>query len=166
MALKPEQQAKFNLVCERIADGMSLRKACKPSDVISKKSFLQWIAENGGEGSKLSDQYARACEERGHALAEDVIEISDDGSNDWMQDNDPDNPGWKLNGEHIQRSKLRVDTRKWFASKLNGKYADKQTHTLTGPDNGPIQIEEIPARERVANRIASIAARSGPPVDT
>ena len=34
--------------------------------------------------------------------------------------------GYQLNGEHVQRSKLRVDTRKWYLSKiLPKKYGDK-----------------------------------------
>ena len=36
--------------------------------------------------------------------------------------------GWRVNGEAVQRSKLRVDTRKWVASKLKPKkYGDKLT---------------------------------------
>jgi hypothetical protein len=41
--------------------------------------------------------------------------------------------GWQLNGEHLQRSRLRVDTRKWIASKLKPKkYGDKVEHEHSG----------------------------------
>ncbi len=34
--------------------------------------------------------------------------------------------GWQVNGEHIQRSRLRIDARKWMASKLAPKkYGEK-----------------------------------------
>ncbi len=41
--------------------------------------------------------------------------------------------GWQLNGEHVQRSRLRVDTRKWFLSKLAPKrYGDRQAVEISG----------------------------------
>ncbi len=37
-----------------------------------------------------------------------------------------DDEGYKLNGEHVQRSRLRIDTRKWLAGKLKPKkYGDR-----------------------------------------
>lgn len=74
-------------------------------------------------------------------MADDVVEISDDGKNDWMQSNDPDNPGYRLNGEHQARSRLRVDTRKWYLSKLAPKrYGDKLE--LSGPDGQPLVTQQ------------------------
>ena len=88
------------------------------------------------------EQYARAKEAQADALAEELLDIADDGSNDWMEVHDRDNTGWKANGEAIQRSRLRVDTRKWIASKLKPKkYGDKLTQEHSGPDGGPIRAE-------------------------
>jgi hypothetical protein len=91
-------------------------------------------------------QYARAKEESADAMAEEILEIADDGRNDWMErhgekteDGEPVK-GWQLNGEHIQRSRVRIDTRKWLASKLKPKkYGDRVDLTnsdgsLTGAD--------------------------------
>jgi hypothetical protein len=51
------------------------------------------------------------------------------------------NTGWVLNGEHVQRSRLRVDTRKWFASKVAPKiYGDKIETAVTGANGGPLVI--------------------------
>ena len=68
-----------------------------------------------------------AKEESADALVEDILDIADDGSNDWMAVHGKDgSEAWKLNGEHVQRSRLRVDTRKWIASKLKPKkYGEK-----------------------------------------
>ena len=53
-----------------------------------------------------------------------------------METNDPDNPGYRLNGEHVQRSRLRVDARKWRAAKMaNGKYGERLE--LAGDQNSP-----------------------------
>ena len=44
-----------------------------------------------------------------------------------------------LNVEFVQRSKLRVETRKW-AAKVNHpkKYGDKISQELSGPNGGPV----------------------------
>ena len=55
------------------------------------------------------------------------MEIADDARNDWMSYEDKNSgcESWRLNGEHVQRSRLRIDTRKWLASKLAPKiYGD------------------------------------------
>jgi hypothetical protein len=74
-------------------------------------------------------------------MAEEMLEIADDAKNDWMerQDDEGGNIGWRLNGDHVQRSRLRIDTRKWLASKLKPKkYGDKLE--LGGDDNSPLTV--------------------------
>lgn len=106
----------------------------------SLASIFLWISKY----PEFSEQYAKAKQTGLEALAEDLLEISDDGQNDWMQNNDPENPGYRLNGEHIQRSKLRVDTRKWLLSKLvPKKYGEKVTQEHVGPEGGPVQVQEV-----------------------
>lgn len=95
-------------------------------------------------------------------MADEILEISDDGSNDWMErlGKEGEPAGWQLNGEHVQRSRLRVDTRKWILSKLAPKrYGDKLQHT--GDGGGPIRVrpdlskltdEELDALERILGR--------------
>ena len=65
-------------------------------------------------------------------LAEQILEISDDVSSDYTELED----GRKvIDHEAIQRSRLRVDTRKWLASKLYPKrYGDRVDvdHTSKG----------------------------------
>jgi hypothetical protein len=89
---------------------------------------------------KFLEQYARAKEESADSLADEMLEIADNATNDWMQRNGKDDAGWVANGEHIQRSRVRIDTRKWLASKLKPKkYGDRVDLTnsdgsLTGAD--------------------------------
>ena len=59
-------------------------------------------------------------------MADEMLEIADDGSNDWMMGKDGSNQFYAANGEHIQCSRLRLDTRKWLLSKALPKiYGDK-----------------------------------------
>lgn len=107
---------------------------------------------------EFTEHYAKARSMLLEHWAEDIIDISDDGSNDWMAANDPENLGYRLNGEHINRSRLRVDTRKWLLSKLAAKkYGDKSTTELTGAD-GKDLIPEASDTE-IARRMAFILAK-------
>ena len=88
-------------------------------------------------------QYARAREVQFLAIADELLEIADDGRNDWMQRTGNDG-GWDLNGEHIQRSRVRIDTRKWMLSKMLPKvYGDKTEVAVTGANGGPLQSERV-----------------------
>jgi hypothetical protein len=92
---------------------------------------------------EFREQYARAKEESADAFVEEMVDIADDGSNDFMEELDDEGKtkGWRENGEAIQRSKLRVETRKWVASKLKAKkYGDKVDHTHAAPDGGPMRL--------------------------
>jgi hypothetical protein len=62
-----------------------------------------------------------------HAMAHEAVRIADDATNDWMSDQeDGGGVAYKLNGEHIQRSRLRIDTRLRLIGKWNRKiYGDK-----------------------------------------
>lgn len=72
-------------------------------------------------------------------FAEEILEISDDGTNDWMKRKVGDEVIDVVDHEHIQRSKLRVDSRKWLMSKIAPKrYGEKVA--VTGADGGPIQV--------------------------
>lgn len=117
-------------ICERIADGESLRAICSDDAMPCKSTVFKWL----GQQKEFADQYARARETQADALFDEVLDIADDGRNDWMERHDDQggNIGWKENGEALRRSQLRIDARKWMAGKLRPKkYGDK---TLLGSD--------------------------------
>ena len=118
-------------ICQMIAQGQSVRSICTKKDMISMQTFFRWLREN----DKFREQYARACEERSYMHAEDIIEIADNATNDYMEKLEGD--GYIFNSENVQRSRLRIDTRKWLMSKLNPKvYGDKLDMTTNGNDIG------------------------------
>jgi hypothetical protein len=120
-------------ICDKLSDGISLRTVCLADDMPDKVTVFRWIRQN----DEFRNQYARAKEESADAMGEDVMDISDNGTNDYMEDDyqKGKTPGYQLNGENIQRSKLRVDTRKWLMSKMKPKkYGDKLDMTTNGKD--------------------------------
>tara|TARA_R110000850_G_scaffold150588_1_gene273384 strand:+ start:68 stop:514 length:447 start_codon:yes stop_codon:yes gene_type:complete len=109
-----------DLICSELADGKSMRAVCLPDEMPDKATVFRWIRTKEG----FRDQYARAKEESADALTDEMLDIADDSNLDYTK---TDEDGAKLNSENIQRSRLRIDTRKWLASKLKPKkFGDKQ----------------------------------------
>ena len=135
-------QALADVICERIANGESLRRICMDDENMPAiSSVMRWLSED----KAFSEQYARAREIQAEGFFDEIADIADNASNDWMEACDPDNPGYRLNGEHISRSKLRVDARKWMLAKmLPKKYGDKQQidHTSSDGSMTPVSPDE------------------------
>ncbi|MFV3090167.1 hypothetical protein ACNJYG_06680 [Pseudomonas sp. GW6] len=124
-------------VCAVLAEGMSLRKVCQLPGMPAMSTFLRWLADESN--AELREQYARAREAQADALAEDILEIADFGLNDTYTDDEG-----KVHVDHdvIARSRLRVDARKWLASKMSPKkYGDKITNEHTGANGGAIEVK-------------------------
>lgn len=118
-------------ICQKIAEGYSVRSICKEKDMVSMQTLFRWLREN----DKFREQYVRACEGRSYAQAEEIIDIADNATNDYMEKLEGD--GYIFNSENVQRSRLRIDTRKWLMSKMNPKvYGDKLDMTTNGNDIG------------------------------
>lgn len=132
-----ERENIVNEVCDLISTGYSLSKACRAISV-SKETFYKIIDED----KEKSNQYARATKERAEAIFEEILDIADETENDTIEIDLGDGiKSEKTNHEAIQRSKLRVDARKWMLSKMQPKkYGDKIDMT-TGGDK--IQSNEI-----------------------
>lgn len=133
-------------ICLLLAEGESLRSICSAKNMPDKKTVLRWLARD----EEFRSQYTRAKEAGAEAIAEELFDIADDGSNDWMErlDAEGDAVGWQLNGEHVRRSQLRIDTRKWYLSKIMPKkYGDKQQVEHSGNLNlSKLSDDELDAR--------------------
>lgn len=123
-------------ICIRLGLGESLREICRNDDMPDKSTVMRWLATH----AEFRDQYAGAREAQADYYAEEIIEISDDGSNDWMTRKGADGSDVEVeNKEVLSRSKLRVDTRKWLMARMAPKkYGDKITQEVTGADGAPL----------------------------
>jgi hypothetical protein len=146
------------LICGRLASGESLRSICRDEELPHMATVMNWL----GKESTFREQYALAREVQAEYLVDEIVEIADDGVNDYMEKRDAEGKiiGWRENGEFIQRSRLRVDARKWAASKLAPKkYGDKIQNEHAGPDGGPIPIMEVDDATR-ARALAAFLAKT------
>jgi hypothetical protein len=132
-------------VCAKLREGLSLREVCRADGMPDRTTVMDWVGAN----ETFAIQYATARAQGYAVLSEELLEIADDGKNDWLERQDPENPGYSFNGEHYQRSRLRVDTRKWLLSKMLPKvYGDTIKHS-NDPENpmpGTFDASEL-ARE-------------------
>jgi hypothetical protein len=113
-------------ICELISTtSKSMRTICNEVG-INYISHLRWTREH----EEYSTQYARAKEDQSDFLIEQMIEIADDSTSDSTVDEFGNE---RMNSEYVQRSRIRIDTRKWIASKLKPKkYGDKVDVTSDG----------------------------------
>jgi len=116
-------------ICKRLIDGESLRSICESDGIPTRATVINWAMD---KTHPFFDQYARAREIQAELMAEEIFDICDDGRNDWTTRKVGDSEIDVVDHEHIQRSRLRVDTRKWYLSKVLPKFRDKQELNVTG----------------------------------
>ena len=85
-------------ICTRLAEGESLRSICKDATLPAMSTVMLWLQEH----EKFSEQYAHARDLQAETHADEIIYIAD-------------------NEEDINRAKIKIDARKWTASKLKPK---------------------------------------------
>lgn len=130
-------------ICTRLARGESLRSITADQDsgwMPSQTTVFRWLEDNAA----FREQYARAREVQADTIFDEMLEIADDARNDFMERQlGEDGPTvLQANQEHIQRSRLRIETRKWMAGKLRPKvYGDKVVNEHSGPDGGAIETK-------------------------
>lgn len=138
------------IICERLSLGESLREICREDGMPTKTTVMRWLADN--ENLEFRDQYARARELQAEHWAEEIVEIADDATNDWMMRRNKDGSDSDVetvNAENINRSRLRVDTRKWLMARMAPKkYGDRVTNEMVGKDGGPIETVTYTNAER------------------
>lgn len=137
------------LICSRIVEGYTLRQIAREIDCTAGAISI-WCAED----ADFAKQYAHAKELQADRMADEILEIADDATNDWMR---REQDGLMVaDHEHMQRSKLRVDARKWLMSKmLPKKYGDRLA--VAGDPDAPLQHEDITERQKRAKEALDAA---------
>lgn len=103
-----------NIICDRISYGESLRTICKDADMPACSTVFKWLNDIDG----FSEQYARARETQVEGLIDELVEIADEADQE---------------AGAVAQAKLRIDTRKWFITKVAAKkYGDKVDVTSNG----------------------------------
>lgn len=90
-------------ICTELAKGRSLRAICQDEGTPSAETVNNWLSED----SAFAEQYAHARARQADHYADEITEISDTELD-------------------ANRARVRIDARKWVASKLKpGTYGDR-----------------------------------------
>lgn len=133
-------------ICEKIStSSKGLHSIISENeDFPSFATVFKWLSDP--EKKYFVDKYTHARELQAEFMADEMIRIADDSSNDTLMTD----KGEIENKEWTNRSKLRVETRKWIASKLKPKvYGDKLDVTTKDqpinnlPDLSKLSYEQL-----------------------
>jgi len=84
--------------------------------------------------------------------ADQILQIADDATRDWIERKNPDGSTYHaFDAEHVQRARLRIDSRKWLMSKMAPKkYGDRVE--VAGNSDSPVRhsvkVEFVTAQPR------------------
>lgn len=135
-------------ICKYLARGMPLTKVVRLEGMPSYSRVLRWrCPTDPAYIQEFSDMYDRARQDRADALVDEMLEIADNTENDTIVDKDGNE---RPNTEWIQRARLRVDTRKFIASKMKPKvYGDSTKHTHEAGEKGfKVILEDYRGRDK------------------
>jgi hypothetical protein len=129
-------------ICDLLAGGVSLKKISDMPHMPTRATMYKWMDEHGD----FLNRYTRAKQDCADYMVDEMLEIADDGTNDYNErfDKNGEVMGWQVNHEHVNRSRLRVDARKWIAAKLKPlKYGEKISSEISGPEGKPVEVKSI-----------------------
>lgn len=129
-------------ILSRVIQGESLPFICRDPDLPPYKTVANWLFSQDQEIKPFQEAYARAKEAQGEYFVEQLLAISDDDSKD------------EKTPIQVQRDRLKIDTRKWLASKLlPKKYGDQPQLVVSTHLHAHVSLDkqkELAARHALA----------------
>lgn len=130
-------------ICLRLANGELLIEICKDSHMPHRRTVQNWAHDPKHE---FFPMYMRARADQAWTFAEEMLAISDDRSGDFIEHVNK-RSGEKeilVDHDHISRSRLKVDTRKFLVAKLNAKiFGDEVRQKHMGPNGEPLTPTQV-----------------------
>ena len=129
-------------ILELLMKGEHLTGICKRKDLPSLDCVYSWLRKD----KEFAERYSFSREVAAQIMCDEIIEIADDSGDDWIDGWD----GRKLNRDAIERSRLKIDARKWTLAKMMPrKFGNQASIEVTGRDGGAITMANsvIPIEE-------------------
>lgn len=138
-----------DVICDRLADGESLRAICAAENMPNRSTVFRWLRSY----PEFAALYAIAREAQADAYADDVVALADEqiigeivttkdvvvGKGDAAT---IEPVVERKTADAVDRSRLMVDSRKWAAARMSPrKYGNRLEHV--GDPDRPIHIEKI-----------------------
>jgi hypothetical protein len=134
-------------ILDELMEGRLLIDICDEPGMPAPRTIRNWVKLDR-QGFAARYDYAR---ELGfQAMAEQMIAISDDGRNDWIVYYKKDGtPEVVFDHEHVSRSRLRVNTRRWTLTKMLPRlYGDRPEGPAKPESDLALLMKEINGRSR------------------
>lgn len=127
-------------ICKLMLEGKSVRAICRENEDMPEKSTIyDWLQKK----PDFREAYEMAIAIRAHDMFDECLEIADETDDDFV--GDPEDR--VVNGEHIARSRLRIETRKWMAGRMLPKvYGDKMALTGGSESDAPLKVQSVDDR--------------------
>ena len=125
-------------ICEAIAVGGAVHIFTGQNGFPTETTVYKWLERH----QEFAQLYARARRRQADREAAEIILIAD---------TEPD----------PNRAKVRIDARKWHASKLDApKYGDRIQNVHTGADGGAVKVETVSPIDEIEQRLQRISERA------
>lgn len=120
-------------ICDRLSKGEPLAVICRDEHMPGARTVYDWIDSR----PEFSAAIAHAREVGFDQIAADCLDIADDGSNDYVVKKRPDGEEYDaFDAEHVQRSKLRIETRLKLLAKWDPKRYGERAEVKHSGDVG------------------------------
>ena len=124
-------EAIIDEICKRMALGESVRQICRSDHMPERQTVYGWLLDPRYEDFMKRYEQARILQ--ADAIHDELFDIADDGSNDWIEREIGEGRTITVpDHEYINRSRLRVDTRKWIIARMNPKKYGEKLDVTTG----------------------------------
>lgn len=149
-------------ICRRLVLGESLKAICDEQGMPAAATVQYWRHTN----PDFAAQYDDARESQAESIFEEILDIADDGSNDWMEKELQSGRIIEVpNHEHITRSRLRIDARWKVLARMNPKrYSERSELDLKSSDGSmspALMTEEQRAAKLTALHQKALALTRG-----
>jgi hypothetical protein len=146
------QDEQFALVCERMAEGETLSAICKEADTPSRATFLRWVKNDTGR----TKAYQLARQAQADFYFDQIKDLAFDSSNDTVVN---ERGTAVCNHEWVARTRVKVDSLKWIASKLDPvKFGDRMPEAIAAKEMDAEQQQQIADQNKIT-RIERIILR-------
>ena len=140
-------------IFRELCQGDSLRTVCLADDMPNRSTVFRWLADTD---HPFCDQYTRAREIQAEVMVDDIIDIADDSRNDWIDKKVAGGEIRVVDPESLQRTKIRLDARKWAAGKIKPKKYGPRTQTDVA-----ISPLEAMTDEQLQTKLAGLVSELG-----
>lgn len=133
-------------ICKLLSEGVPLTKICKTEGFPSYRTVLNWLWDDAKEKDEFLPMYVRARDAQADRMVDEIISIADDATGDTVIGEDGKK---RVDWENVQRSRLRVEARKWVAAKLKPrKYGDRTSIEFPDAQGNPQQVGLLTDQDR------------------